>query len=273
VLTSTLRSGWLLEPELIIEEVHAMNNSTMRQFQFRAGDDVIAADGDKVGNLADLHGSYLVVEKGFFFPKDYYIPYSAVTSYDESDGKIYLSVTKDEALNSGWDQMPDIAADQYATGAYTSGDYVTPANTGTASTVDREDVRIPVHEEELVPTKTVREAGRVRVDKDVVEEEREVDVPVTEERVRVTRRAADRNATTGDTAFQEEEFEVPVRTEEAGVDKVVRVAEEIGISKEKVQDTKRVAGKVRKERVNVDESATDGSIYADRTAGEETASS
>jgi uncharacterized protein (TIGR02271 family) len=169
--------------------------------------------------------------------------------------------------------MPDIAADQYATGAYTSGDYVTPANTGTASTVDREDVRIPVHEEELVPTKTVREAGRVRVDKDVVEEEREVDVPVTEERVRVTRRAADRNTTTGDTAFQEEEFEVPVRTEEAGVDKVVRVAEEIGISKEKVQDTKRVAGKVRKERVNVDESATDGSIYADRTAGEETASS
>jgi uncharacterized protein (TIGR02271 family) len=242
------------------------------QYQFRAGDDVIAADGDKVGNLADLHGTYLVVEKGFFFPRDYYIPYNMVSSYDSADGKIYLSVTKDAALNSGWDQVPDLTDETYV-------DATTTAATGAASrtaratdVTDQDSVRIPVHEEELVPTKTVRQAGQVRVNKDVVEEERQIDVPVTEERVRVTRRAVDQRADTGDVAFEEESFEVPVRTEDVNLDKVVRVAEEIDIEKEAVQGTKRVSGTVRKERVNVDESGTDESIYADRDKFDETAS-
>src|SRR5688572_12747036 len=128
--------------------------NTSYSYAFRRGDDVVAADGDKVGTLADLQAGYLIVEKGFFFPKDYYIPSSAVTTYDDAEGKIYLSVTKDEALNSGWDQMPfEMQAGTDAAGAYTSGDYVTPANTGTASTVDHEEIRVPVHEEELIPTK------------------------------------------------------------------------------------------------------------------------
>jgi uncharacterized protein (TIGR02271 family) len=251
----------------------------MTQYQFRAGDDVIAADGDKVGNLADIHGTYLVVEKGFFFPRDYYIPFNTVSNYDPADGKIYLSVAKDAALNSGWDQKPDLAAEGYTdetTGAYATGTAATAREAWdtdrTAQVTDQDTIRVPVHEEDLVPTKTVRQAGQVRVDKNVIEEEREIDVPVTEERVRVTRRTADRAADTGDMAFQEESFEVPVRTEDVGVDKVVRVAEEVDIEKDKVQGTKRVSGKVRKERVDVDESGTDESIYADTGRMDETAS-
>jgi len=255
----------------------------MTQYQFRAGDDVIAADGDQVGNLADVHGTYLVVEKGFFFPRDYYIPFSTVANYDPGDGKIYLAVTKDAALNSGWDHKPDLTAEDRAYAAGTARDTyatdMTATTTGrtrdTSATemTDQDHISVPVHEEELIPTKTVRQAGQVRVDKDVVEEEREIDVPVTEERVRVTRRAVDQVADTGDLAFREERFEVPVRTEEVGVDKVVRVAEQVDIDKEAVQDTKRVKGTVRKERVDVDEAGTDASIYADTNrATDETAS-
>jgi len=232
----------------------------MTQYQFRAGDDVIAADGDKVGNLADIHGTYLVVEKGFFFPRDYYIPFSTVANYDPGDGKIYLSVTKDAALNSGWDQKPDLTAEDRA---YAAGAYATDMTSGgtrdayatdrTTEMTDQEHISVPVHEEELIPTKTVRQAGQVRVAKDVVEEEREIDVPVTEERVKVTRRAVDQVADTGDMAFREERFEVPVRTEDVNVDKVVRVAEQVDIDKQAIQDTKRVKGTVRKERVDVDQ--------------------
>jgi len=249
----------------------------MTQYQFRAGDDVIAADGDKIGNLADLHGTYLVVEKGFFFPRDYYIPFSTVANYDPGDGKIYLSVTKDAALNSGWDHKPDLSAEDraYAAGAPrdTYATDTTATTTGrtrdtyatdrTTEVTDKDHISVPVHEEELIPTKTVRQAGQVRVDKDVIEEEREIDVPVTEERVKVTRRAVDQVADTGDMAFREESFEVPVRTEDVGVDKVVRVAEQVDIDKQAIQDTKRVSGTVRKERVDVDEAGTDASIYAD----------
>ena len=68
--------------------------------QITVGDDVYGSDGDKVGTVAEVQSSYLVVEKGFFFPTDYYIPLSAVAS--ASGGQVYLTVAKDAALNSGW---------------------------------------------------------------------------------------------------------------------------------------------------------------------------
>ena len=42
--------------------------------QINVGDDVYGSDGDKVGTVAEVQPSYIVVEKGFFFPTDYYIP-------------------------------------------------------------------------------------------------------------------------------------------------------------------------------------------------------
>ena len=68
------------------------------------GATVYGADGEKVGTVATYGGSYVVVEKGFFLPKDYYIPVSAIT--ETTGDAVYLSVTKDEALNQGWDQQP-----------------------------------------------------------------------------------------------------------------------------------------------------------------------
>ena len=46
------------------------------------GAEVFGADGDKVGTVAAVYPGYIVVEKGFFFPTDYYIPMSAVACYD-----------------------------------------------------------------------------------------------------------------------------------------------------------------------------------------------
>jgi hypothetical protein len=68
------------------------------------GTDVYGSDGDKVGSVVAVRPNYLVVEKGFFFPTDYYIPVSAVSGVEE--GRVYLAVTKDAALNQGWDAMP-----------------------------------------------------------------------------------------------------------------------------------------------------------------------
>jgi hypothetical protein len=42
--------------------------------QISVGDEVYGSDGDKVGTVAEVQSGYLVVEKGFFFPTDYYIP-------------------------------------------------------------------------------------------------------------------------------------------------------------------------------------------------------
>src|SRR5690349_7482788 len=68
------------------------------------GDEVFGSDGDKVGDVAAVYPAYIIVEKGFFFPTDYYIPRNAIASFDA--GRIYLTITKDAALNSGWDVQP-----------------------------------------------------------------------------------------------------------------------------------------------------------------------
>jgi len=75
----------------------------MDRVNIREGSEVRSADDEKLGKVVAIEGAFLVVEKGFFFPTDYYIPTSAIASSD--DDTIYLSVGKDQALNSGWDQI------------------------------------------------------------------------------------------------------------------------------------------------------------------------
>jgi len=237
------------------------------------GAEVFGADGDKVGTVAAVYPGYIVVEKGFFFPTDYYIPMSAVASYDND--QVYLNVAKDAALNSGWDAQPtDLEAASYDASlgsGVADGDraFLDFDRLAAARVESDEEIRIPVMEEELTATVRGQEAGAVRIEKDVVAEERTLDVPVTEERVRVERRVVDRPVSAADVdAFEETVIEVPLRTETVDVQKQARVAEEVVVSKEAVQRTEQVRDTVRKEEVFVDEDSTvDATFREDRDTG------
>ena len=67
------------------------------------GYDVFAADGEKVGDVQEVHPHYLVVSKGFFFPTERYVPVAAITDVHEER---VLNVTKDQIDNEGWDTIP-----------------------------------------------------------------------------------------------------------------------------------------------------------------------
>jgi uncharacterized protein (TIGR02271 family) len=229
------------------------------------GAEVFGADGEKLGTVAAVYPGYIVVEKGFFFPTDYYIPMSAVASYDND--QVYLNLAKDAALNSGWDAQPtDLETATYDTAMATGmTDIREDFGAGAARVATDEEIRIPVMEEELTATVRQQEAGAVRIEKDVIAEERTLDVPVTEERVRIERRVVDRPVTAADAdAFEETVIDVPLRRETVDVQKQARVAEEVVVGKEAVQRTERVADTVRKEEVFVDEDAT---LIDDREGG------
>jgi uncharacterized protein (TIGR02271 family) len=225
--------------------------------QINVGDDVYGSDGDKVGTVAEVQPSYIVVEKGFFFPTDYYIPMSAVSS--AGDGQVSLNVAKDAALNSGWDTVPDTGTvltdvDVTATGGTRA---TGQAEVGAYEVAAEDELRIPVMEEELTATVREQEAGAVRIEKRIVEEDRVLEVPVTDEQIRVERRIVDRPVSASDTqAFEEIVIDVPLTTEEVELQKQARVAEEIVVSKEATQRTERVTDTVRREEVYVDENAT-----------------
>ncbi len=256
--------------------------------QIQSGWDVYGSDGDKIGDVNEVGSNYVLVTKGLLFTKDVYIPTSTITGIEHD--RVYVNFTKDQVDTLGYDQPP--VDDGYTTGAdygttagavydddttvatqstTTSGaDYVMaeqPVQETTqyaeqpAQTTDADNLRVQRFEEELQAEKTERETGAVRVDKDVVEEERTLEVPVTREEVEV--RSVTPSETTADTsqAFQDQTIEVPVREEDVEVRKQARVAEELEIEKRAVQETERVTDTVRKEVVNVDPA---GDVDVDR---------
>ncbi len=66
------------------------------------GMEVFGADGYKIGEILEIFAEHVVVEKGFLFPKDYAIPVTAIRGVDP-DGKVALTLTKEEALTQGWE--------------------------------------------------------------------------------------------------------------------------------------------------------------------------
>lgn len=218
----------------------------------QTGTSVYSSDGEKIGDVAGVADTYFVIEKGFIFTTDIYVPMSAVSSADD-DG-INLSLTKDEVENSDWSHQP---ADDL--GAGTTDADATDTDTGFATrdtghaTADVDRDVLERREERLSVDKQAQQAGAVHVGKHVVEERQAVDVPVTREEVSIDRRSVDRPA--GGEAFTEDSIDVPVYEERVEASKEARVVEELEVGKTATTDTQRVEETVRREEFDIDDEA------------------
>jgi uncharacterized protein (TIGR02271 family) len=114
----------------------------------------------------------------------------------------------------------------------------------------RDGASMTRHEEELHAGVRDVEAGRVRLVKHVVTEQREISVPVKREEVRVVREPVEGGTPDRD-AFSEGQAEVTLHREEPVVEKTVRPVEKVRLDKETVTDERTVSGTVRKERVDI----------------------
>lgn len=226
-----------------------MNDTYATRVQ--TGTDVYGSDGEKIGDVAGIADNYFVIEKGFLFTTDIYVPMSAITSVD--DDRVTLAMTKDQVENEDWSHEPADDGDLHVhasgdtdTGT-TDGAYVAQsAGTGESGTLER-------REERLVVDKEVEQAGEVHVGKHVVEDRQAVDVPVTREEVSIERRSVDRPA--GGEAFTEDSIDVPVYEERVETGKESRVVEELELEKTAVTDTERVEETVRREEFDIDDEA------------------
>jgi uncharacterized protein (TIGR02271 family) len=257
------------------------------QWTVQPGTDVYGSDGEKVGEVDDIQNGHLVIRKGFFFPKDHYVPFSAIAGH--TDDRIDLNVTGDQAKNEQWGDVTTgtsavgydttplsestttdayATTDTYATDANATaprgGDVVARdeapiehVNRGAAHAHDEDEIAVPVVEEQLEATRRGVERGQVHIETRVSEAEQTLEVPVTEERVRVDRVTVDREATAADLSRDGATIDVPVYGEEVELDKRARVVEEVRVSKDAVQDSRTVSGTVRREDVEVVDGTTD----------------
>jgi hypothetical protein len=72
--------------------------------QIEHGWDVIGADDEKIGDVADVQDTYIVVSSGRIFICERYVPVSAITDIEHD--RVYLNVSKDGIEAQGWDQPP-----------------------------------------------------------------------------------------------------------------------------------------------------------------------
>jgi hypothetical protein len=84
-----------------------------------SGTPVYDAAGDKIGDVVehDPQSGQLILQKGWLFPRDVYVPTSAIQRMT-TDG-IYLSVTKDEVQSHNWESAPDQTGGGQGAGADT----------------------------------------------------------------------------------------------------------------------------------------------------------
>lgn len=68
------------------------------------GTAVVGSNGEKVGEVVAAYRDYLVVQRGFFFPTDRYIPAGAIA--DVGGDRVHLNVTRDDAVSQPWHAIP-----------------------------------------------------------------------------------------------------------------------------------------------------------------------
>ena len=223
--------------------------------QIQTGTSVYGSDDEKIGEVSGVADDYFVIEKGFIFTTDIFVPISAVAGVDD-DG-IRLTMTKDQVENEDWTEAPAATDQSYGTNATGGTDYETSADAGMGAgygTDARTDDSLERREERLTVDKQTEQAGSVHVGKHVEEEVQAVDVPVTREEVTIDRHAVDRPASGG--ALTEDSIDVPVYEERVDTSKEARVVEELEVGKTAVTDTEHVEDTVRREEFDIDESGT-----------------
>jgi hypothetical protein len=85
------------------EETAAEQSGT---WKIEQGSDVLTRDGDKLGEVVEIRPGYLVVEEGFFDPRDLFVPLEFIAEYDET--RLVLSITRDMFEASDWTEEPDV---------------------------------------------------------------------------------------------------------------------------------------------------------------------
>src|ERR1700737_3665217 len=66
---------------------------------------VYSVDNTDLGHVADNYEDSFLIHKGFLFPTDRYLPYSAIISVEND--RVKLSMTKDEVMEKEWEKRPD----------------------------------------------------------------------------------------------------------------------------------------------------------------------
>ncbi|SER59945.1 conserved domain-containing protein [Lentzea xinjiangensis] len=232
--------------------------------------DVIDNKGEKIGSvkqvwLEDGTGApvWAEVNSGLLGMRQSFVP---IQQAKMADGTITVPIAKEQV-----DEAPSVhtfddhISDEEQEALYRHYGMIPQAKTGEhdrldggqatgrhGARVEPDAAEVVLSEEKLdVGTRNV-EAGRVRLVKRTVTEQRNVTVPVTHEEVRIVREPVEGGTDRTGRAFADEQAEVTLHREEPVVQKRAEAVERVRLEKDVVTEQQGVSDEIRKERVEVE---------------------
>ena len=239
------------------------------------GQELRGTDGEKIGTIEEIYldtgtrqPEWAVITTGLFGTKQSFVPIGDATTSDDGITVPFDKATVKDAPNIDPDgQLSEPEERQlyeHYGRSYNGGDLTGTTEGGDAGTVGRDvsgpttDDAMTRSEEELRVGTAEREAGRVRLRKVVVEDEVTQTVPVKREEVRVEREPitdANVDRATDGPAISEEEHEVVLHEEEPVAEKRAVPKERVRLDKDTHTEEREVSDTVRREEIEVDDSA------------------
>jgi uncharacterized protein (TIGR02271 family) len=196
-------------------------------------------DDEDLGEVQEVRGNYILVQKGIINKEKFYIPKDQAESYDGDVLRFRFS--KQEL-------------DQFQREPPTIWDADNIEETTTSQEIEtNEEEHIPLTEERLDISKKSQEK-QARITKKPVKETKTVEVPLKREEISIERKPV--SGSGNETEAQsppiesEEEIKIPVRREEAEVTKKPYVKEEVTVKKKKVTDKKEITDEVTSEELD-----------------------
>src|SRR5680860_53718 len=190
-------------------------------------------DDEDFGEVQDIQGNYVLVQKGIINKENFYIPKDRAESYD---GNILKFRFSEQELNQYQREPPSIWDSE---------------NTKETTTHESEtnDESIPLTEERLDVSKKSQE-NQATITKKPVTETKTVEVPLTREEVSIERRPASGQTEAKSPIQSQEEIKIPLKREEAQVSKKPYVKEEAVVKKKAVTDKKEITEDVTSEQLD-----------------------
>jgi len=186
------------------------------------------------GEVQDIQGNYVLVQKGIINKEKFYIPKDQAESYD---GDVLRFRISQEDLNQYQHEPPSIW------------DSDSTQETTTYERETDEEETIPLTEERLDVSKTSQE-NQATITKKPVKETKTVEVPLTREEVSIERRPASGQTEAQSPIQSEKDIKIPLKREEAKVSKKPYVKEEAVIKKKAFTDTKEITEDVTSEELD-----------------------
>jgi uncharacterized protein (TIGR02271 family) len=191
------------------------------------------------GEVQDIEGNYILVQKGLINKEKFYIPKDQAESYD---GDVLRFRISEQELSQFQHEPPTIWEDNNMQEQKTS-----------QAPETEEEANKPLTEERLDVSKKSQE-NQATITKKPVKETKTVEVPLTREEISIERRSP--SGGSGETEAHSppiqspEEIKIPLKREEAEVTKKPYVKEEVAIKKKKVTDKKEITEEVTSEELD-----------------------